>query len=187
MRTVILNLALAAACMGMMGCVPQPQPQQYQPTKVYDYSLNESSSYSDNKITVSAIPERGSYNTYKGITVTLENKTKDDIRIVWNDSYFIYNGNADGGLMPEGTKFVDKDAPKQDFLVLPEMTSNKTVWPSNYVIYIPYDRLAVSMGLPAGWENKALKEGSNGVYILVKGKNYENRIKLMFDIELKTL
>lgn len=191
MRKLILPLVAFGLCLGMAGCIQQPYSNPYtssyssQPTKMYEeinYVIDTSkSSYSDKTVDVSITPQKRDDN-YKYFTLTITNKSKNDLKLSWNESYFLENDAANGGFMFDGVQYVNRDAPKQDLLILPNTTISKDIYPTAKVGYISYDRLAVSMGLPTGWVHYVLKDGVFGAYLKITGKKYDNSIKVVIGI-----
>ncbi len=94
--------------------------------------------------------------------IVITNKTKNDIRVIWNDSYFIDNGQANGGFMFEGIRYIDRNTPKQDWLIFPNSSASKTVVPCEKIVNFGYDRTAEQMGLPTGWYHAGFGEGRYG-------------------------
>lgn len=188
MRKLILPLVTVGLCLGMAGCIQQPYSNPYtssyssQPKKMYEeinYVLDTSkSSYSDKTVDVSITPQKKDDN-YKYFTLTIVNKSKNDLKLSWNESYFLENDTANGGFMFDGVQYANRDAPKQDLLILPNTTITKDIYPTAKVGYLSYNRLAVNMGLPTGWVHYVLKDGVFGAYLKITGKKYDNNIKVV--------
>ena len=119
--------------------------------------INPTASYSDSFIDSSISLHYDDMGRAKGFELIINNKSKKDIRIVWNDSYFINNMNPDGGFMFDGIKYTDRNAPKQDGLIFPNGTFNKNIYPNSLVMFIRYDRYAEQLGLPSGWVHDVIK------------------------------
>lgn len=166
------NLFLMFIIVTLFGCVPQYSKPAYNHKKIYLHSTDENSKYEDKNIIVYINPKKGYLGAYKSININIENKTNDDIKIVWNESYFLNNGIADGGFMFEGIKYSERDSEKRDMLILPKTKTYKEVWPTSKVMYGPM----------SGYINALLDDGNYGVYIMIKGKKFEKRVKLTFNI-----
>lgn len=144
---------------------------------------NTQSSYSDNVLSSSISLHYDDNGRAKGFNLAISNKSKKDIRIIWNDSYFINNMNPDGGFMFDGIKYTDRDAPKQDGLIFPNGTFNKNIYPNSLVMFIRYDRYAEQLGLPSGWVHAVIKNGTHGAYLHIVGDGYDKHIKLLLNVQ----
>lgn len=120
---------------------------------------------------------------YRGFTVTIKNKTNNDLKLVWNDTYFLENDSARGGFMFEGVVYSKRTEPKQDLLILPNSSSSLDIFPNDKVMYITPDQTAMSMGLPSGWVHAVMKDGTFGAYLMITGKGFEKRVKLVVGIQ----
>lgn len=152
-------------------------------TKTDYYSKNNKSKslYSDKIVEIYLKPtEYAGY--FKSFNLTIINKSSKSLKILWNDSYFIENGVANGGFMFEGIRYIDRNAPKQNLMILANTTSTKEIFPCEKVINMGYDRLASNMGLPTGWQHGIMKNGTFGALLKIVGNKYNKEIKLTVDI-----
>ena len=99
------------------------------------------------------------------------NKSPNDLRLSWDDSYFIENGQAKGGFMFEGVSYANRDAPKKDLLVLPNSKVALEVFPTSRVMHSEI-----------GWLHAAMNDGEYGGYFKLTGKNYQKQVKLIATI-----
>lgn len=171
--------AIAFICMVFLaGCVQQPSfPTS---AEIQASGLKESmafnidttnSKYSDKKVDVSIAPSLTSMGLYKFITLTVVNKTKQDIKIVWDETVFIENGASNGRFMFEGVRYIDRDASKVPDIILPGATFTKAIYPNAKVLNLPYT---------GGWVHAKFESGEYGVYLSLSGKGVDEKIKVMF-------
>lgn len=205
MRKLILALVMVVMCWGVTGCGELYQNKNYLPVigeesdtppvaESYSEAIGEAPKkssplaksimeninpiYNDNYISALISFSYDQYGKPKGLNININNKSKEDIKVIWNDTYFINNMNPDGGFMFDGIRYVDRELPKQDALIFPSGTLNKNIYPNSMIVYIPYDRYAKSLGIPTGWLHKPLTNGVYGAYVHIVGKDYDKKIKL---------
>lgn len=163
------------------GCVQNNYPTYTPPQKNYtiDYSK---ASYNDKQISISIAPSKNIHTgSIEGFILSVENKTNDDINIVWNDSYYINENSPDGGFMFGGVVYSKRTDPKQDMLVFPKTTRDIDIFPNSKVEYMRPTVVAHSV-LPGGWFHNDLGIGVHGAYIMVKGKGINKKIKLLLTV-----
>lgn len=182
MRKFVLIMALAV--MLLPGCVQQPQPSR----SVYKrdtYTVDDSrASYSDKYVDVKLTPVMTNY-AYRSFKLSIQNKTKSDIKLSWNESYYLENGEGKEGFMFEGIVFEKRTEPKQDLLLLPGSTITKEISPTIKAVYIPPDLTAMRMGLPAGWVHGVMENGEFGAYLKFTGAGYQKQVKLLTKIDVQ--
>lgn len=177
-RFVVL-FVLVMACVACQGCYnPYAQPTTTPAYRQKTYSVDiENSSYSDKYIDIKIIPQQLHYN-YKYFVLNVENKTNQDIKISWNETYFIENGNANGGFMFAGVQYINRDAPKQDWLIFKNSSASKEIYPCAKVVNFGHDRTAAQMGLPTGWGHGIMTNGTFGAYIKISGEKFSKSVKV---------
>lgn len=176
---VIILSALFMACIGCQGYydpyAPAAKSQAYA-QKTYTVDVNDSH-YSDKYVDITITPHQLDYH-YKYFALTIVNKTNSDIKVSWNDTYFIENGNANGGFMFDGIQYMNRNSPKQDWLIFKNTSASKDIYPCAKVVNFGYDRTAVQMGLPTGWGHGVMKNGTFGAYIKVSGDKFSENVKV---------
>ena len=182
------NLAIALLVYGFLvtGCGPFPQTnyqqQSYTQNTPQYYVDMAKAFYSDKFIDIELRPIKGEYEAYTGFRLSVTNKTKSDMRVVWNDSYFIENGKTNGTFMFEGIRYIDRNNPKQDWLIFQQASDSKDIYPTAKVDNLGYDTLATQMGLPTGWHHFPMDIGTYGAYIKIVGKGINKNMRLTIDI-----
>ena len=98
MRKLILLLGLAVAVAFGGGCIQNNYPAYTQPPKK-QYAFDTSKSiYDDKKISASISAKCNQYTgDLEGFTLRIENKTNDDLNLVWNDTFYC---PTQGGVKP---------------------------------------------------------------------------------------
>lgn len=109
----------------------------------------------------------------KFIDLDIKNKSKNTLKIVWDDSAFVNNGNS-GQLMPMGTKFIDAKSKKPD-LVIPSGTSVRaSCTPADGVYWDKYIK---------DWVINPIEPGINVLTLALK--NGDKQESVNFDIIIK--
>ena len=171
-------------CVGCQGYydpyAPATKSQAYR-QKTYSVDIT-GSNYSDKYVDITLTPHQQDY-SYKYFTLNVVNKTNHDIKISWNDTYFIENDNANGGFMFEGVQYMNRNAPKQDWLIFKNTSASKDIYPCAKVVNFGYDRTAAQMGLPTGWGHGIMTNGIFGAYIKVNGEKFSENVKVTATIK----
>ena len=102
--------------------------------------------------------------------ISIENKSQNDIEIVWDKTYYIEDNRTLGGFMFEGIVYKDRANPKPPDIIFPATRFFKRLYPNNLVYFYQ------------GWYNKYIPEGNNGIYLTMNIKGKEVREKLMLKI-----
>ena len=189
--TLAMNFFCLPVCLFMMVMLPGCIQSTYQPygtapsRPVYrqtEYQVNTTNTkYSDKTFDMELVPFKED-DHYRGFTLSIKNKTKGDLKLIWNDSYFVENESAKGGFMFEGIVYSKRTEAKQDLMILPQASVSINIFPNDKVLYLSHNRSGSSMGLPSGWVHGVMSGGTFGAYLLVKGKNFEQRVKLTAEI-----
>lgn len=72
---------------------------------------------------------------YRGIGFSLENKTKSELEIVWDQASIVDTEKKAHGVTHEGVKFKDAAASKPPTIVPPGAKIDEFVTPSNYIAF----------------------------------------------------
>lgn len=146
-------------------------------------------------------------NGMTGFVLQVLNKSKNNLIIDWNNSYFINNGTLDGGFILEGMKYVDMNNKKPDTVLLPNFNKSMEIWPivniyseverpntsyaglspglaleSHRLTMLSMLSMAASGNIPVTYKHKFLGEGYFGVYLNIKGKKINKNIQLVIRI-----
>ena len=93
--------------------------------------------------------------------VEVANKTDQPLEIVWDKTQYVEAGQTRGGVVFEGIRFMEKDAPKPPGIVLPNGNLSKELVPS-----INIDFQGGRYG--RGWHTKPMPRGDVGLFLTVK-------------------
>lgn len=107
---------------------------------------------------------------YHAFDLSIENKTDQDIELVWDRTYYLQNGQTSGGFMFEGVIYSQRNDPKPPDILFPKKTFNKTIYPNILATFAKY------------WRYDQLPDGENGIYLSLKVKDVELREKLTVNI-----
>jgi len=125
----------------------------------------------DNSLySIQLIPSLADNYSYHAFDLIIENKTDKDIELVWDRTYYLYNGQTSGGFMFEGVVYRDRNDPKPPDILFPKKTFQKTIYPNIYATFYK------------GWSYSVLPNGENGIYLSLKSQNGEMREKLTLNI-----
>jgi hypothetical protein len=124
----------------------------------------------------------GDEQTYKSFILFLRNKTNKELEIIWDNTFFIYNGQKDGNFMFEGIIHEDRNKPKPTDIVSPRSTFTKKIWPNSLVFFYVPEKRAYYEG---AWIHRELNPGENGVYLTVRsdGREISERITLVISVQ----
>ncbi|MBW2078236.1 MAG: hypothetical protein JRI71_11935 [Deltaproteobacteria bacterium] len=103
----------------------------------------------------------------KGFKLFIFNKTKQELELDWNRTYFIANGQTSGGFMFEGIMYKDRNNPKPPDIIFPKKLYVKAIMPNNLVEY------------KKGWDHKSMGSGEYGVLLSIKVDEKEVREKML--------
>lgn len=166
---VLLFMFIFVLC----GCVRFDQPTQYAPQPMESWTYSDASKPIINKdYAISITPEYwSSYRRDFGwqcFKLSVENKTKKNIEIVWDKTFFVTNGSTSGGFMFDGIIYRDRNNQKPNDIVFGNSTFNRLILPNNLLEYIA----------SVGWLHKIIPPGETGVYItmIVDGKEINERV-----------
>jgi hypothetical protein len=124
----------------------------------------------------------GDTQTYKAFILFLRNKTDKELEIIWDKTFFIYNGQADGGFMFQGVIHEDREKPKPPDIVPPRSTFRKKIWPNSLVFFYVPEKRAYYEG---AWIHRELNPGQNGVFLTVKFGEREINEKIVLKISVQ--
>lgn len=147
------------------------------------YSL---SPYSNNKLKHSDLfevkisPSIGIIDTYyaegvNSFNLEVKNKTNKDMKLIWDETYFLEKGNASGRFMFAGIKYSEREKSNLPDLILSNNTYTKYILPNVKVKYM-YSYLTKK----SEWVNTAIETYNSpvGIYLTVEieGKKYNERV-----------
>lgn len=106
--------------------------------------------------------------------LSIKNNSSQDYFIDWNNSYYLQNGQYNGGFYFAGIVIKDRNNPKSDDIILPESTITKEIYPNILTEFYTNQLTQV-----VDWKKKGFPLGENGVYLTIKdGKGAKTTIKL---------
>lgn len=135
----------------------------------YKYDMSQSTAENDKyKVSINLAETPIRNNTWitasNAYTLNTQNFTNDDIEIDWTKTSFITNGQTQGGFMRAGELYINRDLPKNPTIVLPMASQKMNIYPSALIDATNYQR--------------AIPEGKNGVYLVMKIGDKEYKEKL---------
>jgi hypothetical protein len=130
----------------------------------------------NNLYTIQLSPSEQNSYSYTAFILTIENKTDNDIDLIWDRTYYLNDGKTSGGFMFEGIVYKDRNNPKPPDIVFPHIKFQKTIMPNILVEF-------ASRG--SGWVANAMPDGENGIYVTLIVNGKEVREKLTVNISAK--
>jgi hypothetical protein len=127
----------------------------------------------NNLYTIQLSPSEQNSYSYTAFILTIENKTDNDIDLIWDRTYYLNEGKTSGGFMFEGIIYRDRNNPKPPDVVFPKIKFQKTIMPNI---------LAAFSARGVGWYYNAMPNGENGIYVTLIVNGKEVREKLTVDI-----
>lgn len=133
----------------LIGCMPVLVGTRYQ----YKYSLigpksNDGMSYEDSVISISFTI------TDKSINFNLTNKTKNVIKIIWNDASIVQFGKAHK-VMHAGVKYINRNEFQPPTSIPPKSSIDDLALPSDNV-YFQEGYYGTYFSTPGGWKEQDL-------------------------------
>ena len=175
-RTLISISVMALFCWGTIGCsttrltwVSVP-PVQRVSNEVFDAEIKPVGIRS------------GETQTIKSFVLFMRNKRDRELEIIWDETFFIYNGQKKGGFMFEGIAHEDRDKHKPPDIVSPGGTFSKKIWPNSLVFFYVPEAARFSTGT---WIHRELNPGENGVYLTVRTDSREINEKITLVITVQ--
>lgn len=125
----------------------------------------------DNSLyTIELTPSAASNYSYRAFDLAIYNKTDKDIELIWDRTYYLQNGQTNGGFLFEGVIIRDRNLSKPPDIIFPQKTFRKTIYPNVLASFDKY------------WYYDTLPNGENGIYLSLKSQNVEIREKLTVNI-----
>ena len=121
---------------------------------------------------------------YKAFIFSLKNKTDKELKIIWDETFYVHDGGMSGGFMFEGIPYEDRNKPKSPTVLAANGSLTMKIWPSDLAFYHQFEKAAV--GFDEGtWIHNELKPGQNGMLLTVKvGERVINE-KITVDISVQ--
>lgn len=172
----IFTFFLAILCFGL--CISCVQQNRF-PTREEALAINRNyinsfnvdlskSTFSDKSVDVSFKPIVGNY-MYKSFDLTIKNKTNKDIKLIWDETFFIENGSTNGKFMFAGVRYVNRDDSKTPDIILANSTFTKEVYPNAKVL---------QNVIGGGWGHAKIEDGEYGAYVTLQIGNQKKNIKV---------
>jgi len=110
---------------------------------------------------------------YKGFALTIHNKTSKDLEVDWNKSFYIYDGETQGGFLFPGMRAGDRNKPKPPDIISYYSSLTKEIFPGN---------LSQFSQIAGATVYEPMKAGENGVHLTIKveGKEITEKLTLNF-------
>lgn len=138
----------------------------------YSSSFNvdlSKANYSDKNIDVSFKPAIGEFGLYKLFDLTIVNKSKYDIKLIWDETYFIENGSTNGKFLVEGVRYIERESSRLPDIILSDSTFNKELYPNARIF---------KNVIGGGWTHTRLDSGDYGIYLTLQIGKEIKHIKL---------
>ena len=126
--------------------------------------------FENNLYTIQFAPTDATSYSYQAFVLIIENKTDKDIDLIWDRTYYLQNGQTNGGFLFEGVIIRDRNLSKPPDIIFPQKTFRKTIYPNVLASFDKY------------WYYDTLPNGENGIYLSLKSQNVEIREKLTVNI-----
>jgi hypothetical protein len=99
--------------------------------------------------------------------LTIKNTTNDTVEVVWDKVQYVENGQTKSGVMFEGIRYMEKEAPKAPSIVIPGGTLTRELQPTNNVTY--------AAGRYGGWRTTPMPRGGDVGLVVTIRRNQEER------------
>jgi len=104
----------------------------------------------------------------------IKNKTDKNIEINWNKTFFIDEGQTNGGFMFEGIVFKDRNNQKPPNIIFGKGKFQKSIYPNVLVYYEP--------GQFLGWHHEKMQPGEKGIFLTLSIADQEISEKIILNI-----
>jgi len=125
---------------------------------------------------IQLLPTAENRYSFTAFELTIENKTNNDIDVIWDRTYYLNEGKTSGGFMNEGIVYKDRNNPRSPDVVFPKIKFQKTIMP-NILVYFSAGKIA--------WYHDQMPDGENGIYITLIVNGKEVREKLVVNLSAK--
>ncbi len=127
---------------------------------------------------ITLTPSRQDRYRYKAFDLVIENRTTENIELVWDKTLYISDGQTAGGFMAEGVlygtlykvSYGKNNELKQSDIIFPKIQYKKTIYPNILTSYHEY------------WYHNTMPNGEVGIYITLKVNGKEMHEKLLVTI-----
>ena len=106
----------------------------------------------------------------KTFDLTVVNKSAKDIKIDWNKTMFVSNGQASGGFWFEGIVIRDRNMPRAQEVIFSSGSYKKTIAPNS--------SMHLNLFPLANWEIKPMPVGEGGVYLVIDVEGKEVPLRM---------
>lgn len=179
----IITIALAFIILLFTGCVNQQQV-----IKSYSFDALQSNEYKNSKLfeiilepSIGYTNIQASEKALNGFFLRIKNKTDKDIKIIWDETFFLSNGNTDGRFMFEGIKYIDRDKSNLPTIILSKGIFVELIYPNSKVSFEYHSFLKTYE-----WIHKEIDElnSPTGIYLTIEidGKKFTE--KVLFDFKV---
>ena len=116
------------------------------------------------------------FDGYKGFNLYIHNKTTGNLEVDWNNTFYLYKGEKQGGFWFKGIPYADRNKPRPPGIVKGAPFAQE-IYPSSLLYLSTYYAKA--------WIHESMKAGENGIYLTVKvdGKEVAETLSLVFSIQ----
>ena len=175
MRKAILTSVLIGIVMVSSGCITARQPYTFEHI-TWTYDFDTSNAVFENKqLKFEIVPITTEDPGHViGFNLAITNKSNQELKMEWENVYYINNNKLDGGFALPGSNYSRRNEVKHPtYIVLPNSTQSIEIYPSNLIFF------------SSRWRHEALTQtqGTYGVYAKLKINNREIPIKVTIGIK----
>jgi hypothetical protein len=169
-RKLFFMMILGLVVVGVAACSSLPE------WRVNPIAPGASNQWVDIKVTPVLDRQYGIDVGYTGMVLEVRNKSRQDVTINWDDTYYLQAGQANGGFSLQGTLGARL---KGYEIVLANETFVTTLYPSAYA---DPSGISTLSDPKLNWAHKAMPTGESGISIKLRAGSEEVREKLTFTI-----
>jgi hypothetical protein len=175
--------AMAFVMLLFTACITQQQV-----SKRYSFEPSQLNEYKNNKLFEATLEPRIGYTNINaseqalnGFFLKIKNKTDKDIKIIWDETFFLNNGNTDGRFMFEGVKYIDRDKSNLPTIILAKSRFVELIYPNSKVSFENNSFLKIYE-----WIHKEIEELDSpvGIYLTVEIDGEKHTEKILFDFKV---
>lgn len=181
MKSIVLFISSVFLSMFFTGCL-SPKPEPHVQT-FYNEDANVKVGIKQGDWGWCSHNPNDGFNTkydyeFKGLNITIINKTNKSIEIDWNKSAYLLYGQTQSGFMYSGIKYNDREnINRRPDYVMPKYNFQRTVFPNMLAEWVPGTQTISGV-----WVNKCLPHITSGSGILliyiIDGKEYQLPVML---------
>ncbi len=172
-KILINGLLITTLIMVTSGCATKLVYNNQDPSGNHQgVNISANISYSDGKYDCTLDPIVGLVLNCQYLVLTINNLSDKDYYINWDQTYYTYNNDLNGGFYFSGVVIKQRKESKRNELVRKNSVVSKNIYPNILTTWGSY-----------GWETDSMPLGINGIYLVLSDNEGKDKA-ITLNIEL---